>query len=194
MTEIDNPNDAASTTFEDLGGSRFDTALQRNRSFAAAGGHRGGVVVPNLGLIVVTCLDPRTDPALFLGLGLSDAIVERNVGGRVTPEVINDIFFLAQIGDLMGSDGLLYEVAIIHHNQCGTGFLANDEFRQSYADRIGVDQSGLVQKAVLDPESTVVSDVELLRSLFPNPARIAVSGHVYDVETGLVETIAPVEQ
>ena len=194
MTEIDEANDTASTTFGGPAGSRFDTALERNRSFAAAGGQLGGVVVPNLGLIVVTCLDPRTDPALFLGLGLSDAIVERNVGGRVTPEVINDIFFLAQIGELMGSDGLLYEVAIIHHNQCGTGFLANDEFRQSYADRIGVDQSSLVDKAVLDPKATVVSDVELLRSVFPNPARIAVSGHVYDVETGVVETIAPVER
>jgi carbonic anhydrase len=193
MTELDKQNEATPTTSGNPEGSRFDTALQRNRSFAAADGHRGGGVVPNLGLIVITCLDPRTDPAVFLGLGLSDAIVERNVGGRVTPEVINDIYFLAQIGELMGSEGLLYEVAIIHHNQCGTGFLANDEFRRRYADRIGVDQSGLVAKAVLDPEVTVVSDVELLRSVFADPARVAVSGHVYDVETGLVTTIVPVE-
>jgi hypothetical protein len=68
----------------------LDVALARNRAFAAARGHEGAVVFPNLRLFVITCLDPRVDPAHFLGLGLSDAMVVRNVGGRVTPEVIND--------------------------------------------------------------------------------------------------------
>ena len=71
----------------------IDTALERNRAFAAAAGHEGAVVFPNLQLFVITCLDPRTDPAHFLGLGLSDAMVVRNVGGRVTPEVINDVAY-----------------------------------------------------------------------------------------------------
>ena len=65
----------------------IEPALERNRAFAAAGGHEGAVVFPNLRLFVITCLDPRVDPAHVLGLGLSDAIVVRNVGGRVTPEV-----------------------------------------------------------------------------------------------------------
>ena len=67
------------------GAANIDTALERNRAFAAAGGHQGAVVFPNLRLFVITCLDPRIDPAHFLGLGLSDAMVLRNVGGRVTP-------------------------------------------------------------------------------------------------------------
>jgi len=66
----------------------FETALARNRAFAAAGGHQGAVVFPSLRLFVITCLDPRVDPAHFLGLDLSDAMVVRNVGGRVTPGVI----------------------------------------------------------------------------------------------------------
>src|SRR5205807_3705946 len=53
-----------------------------NRVFAAAGGHEGAVVFPNLRVLVITCLDPRVDPAHFLGLGLSDAMVVRNAGGR----------------------------------------------------------------------------------------------------------------
>jgi carbonic anhydrase len=57
-------------------------ALERNRVFAAEGGHRDAVVFPRLGLFVVTCLDPRVDPAHFLGLFLGDAVVVRNVGGR----------------------------------------------------------------------------------------------------------------
>jgi carbonic anhydrase len=61
--------------------ANIDPALDRNRAFAAAGGHDGGVIFPNLRLFVITCLDPRVDPAHFLGLGLSDAMVVRNGGG-----------------------------------------------------------------------------------------------------------------
>jgi carbonic anhydrase len=77
----------------------IEAVLTRNRDFAAAGGHEGAVVLPNLRLFVITCLDPRVDPAHVLGLELSDAIVVRNVGGRVTPEVINDVAFIAQIAE-----------------------------------------------------------------------------------------------
>ena len=96
-------------------------ALERNRVFAAEGGHRGAVVFPRLGLFVVTCLDPRVDPAHFLGLSLGDAVVVRNVGGRVTPEVINDVAFIGQIAENVLPDGPLFEVAVIHHTQCGSG-------------------------------------------------------------------------
>ena len=57
------------------------------------------MVFPNLRLFVITCLDPRVDPAHFLGLQLSDAMVVRNVGGRVTQEVINDVAYIAQIAE-----------------------------------------------------------------------------------------------
>jgi hypothetical protein len=80
----------------EIGETGIDLALERNRAFAAAGSHEGAVVFPHLRLFVITCLDPRVDPAHFLGLKLSDAVVVRNVGGRVTPEVINDVAFIGQ--------------------------------------------------------------------------------------------------
>ena len=171
--------------------SSIDSALERNRGFAAAGGHQGAVVFPKLRLFVITCLDPRVDPAHFLGLSVSDAMVVRNVGGRVTPEVINDVAFLSQLAETMLPDGRLFEVAVIHHTQCGTGALADDTFRRRYAQRIGVDQSSLREHAVLDPPTTVSRDVERLRSAASISLRITVSGHVYDVLTGLVETVIP---
>src|ERR1700756_393678 len=116
--------------------ANIDSALERNRAFAAGDGHQGAVMFPNLRLFVVTCLDPRVDPAHFLGLGLSDAMVVRNVGGRVTPEVINDVAYIAQIAETVMPEGPLFEVAVIHHNQCGAGALADDTFRRGYADRI----------------------------------------------------------
>src|SRR3954447_11356653 len=166
-----------------------DPALERNRAFAAAGGHEGAVVFPNLRLFVITCLDPRVDPAHFLGLDVSDAIVVRNVGGRVTREVINDVAFISQLAENVLPDGPLFEVAVIHHTQCGAGALADDGFRRSYAERIGVDESTVREHAVRDPVATVVTDVERLRSADSISSRIKVSGHVYDVTTGLVRTI-----
>ena len=171
--------------------NNIDSALERNRAFAAAGGHQGAVVFPNLRLFVITCLDPRVDPAHFLGLGLSDAIVVRNVGGRVTREVINDVAFIGQLAENTLPQGPLFEVAIIHHTQCGTGALADDPFRRRYADRIGAEESALREHAVLDPTATVTRDVEHLRSAAPISPRVTVSGHVYDVVTGLVQTVLP---
>ncbi len=171
--------------------ANIETVFERNRAFAAAGGHEGAVVFPTLRLFLITCLDPRVDPAHFLGLGLSDAIVVRNVGGRVTPEVINDVAFISQLAETMLPAGTLFEVAVIHHTQCGTGALADDTFRCRYAERIGADERTLLEYAVLDPAGTVTRDVERLRSAPPISPRITVSGHVYDVVTGLVETILP---
>ena len=142
---------------------------------------------PTLRLIVITCLDPRVDPAHILGLGLSDAMVVRNVGGRVTEQVIDDVAFIGQIAENALPDGPLFEVAVIHHTQCGAGALADDTFRRRYVERIGADESSLRERAVLQPEETATRDVERLRSAAAISPRIAVSGHVYDVLTGLVE-------
>ena len=169
--------------------ANVEPALERNRAFAAAGGHEGAVVFPNLRLFVITCLDPRVDPAHFLGLELSDAIVVRNVGGRVTPEVVNDVAFIAKIAENLLPDGPLFEAAVIHHTQCGAGAFADDSFRRDYARRIGVEEATLREHAVLDPVATVTGDVERLRSAPAISPRVRVSGHVYDVVTGLVQTV-----
>jgi carbonic anhydrase len=143
----------------------IESVLERNRAFAAAGGHEGAVVLPSLQLLVITCLDPRVDPAHVLGLELSDAIVVRNVGGRVTPEVIDDVAFIAEIGARLRSDGPLFEVAVIHHTQCG---------------------ATLRDPAMSDPRATVAKDVETLRAAPQISPRVRISGYVYDVVTGLV--------
>jgi carbonic anhydrase len=176
---------------DEPGADSIESALARNRAFAAAGGHEGAVVFPNLRLFVITCLDPRTDPAHFLGLGLSDAMVVRNVGGRVTPEVINDVAFIGALAETALPDGPLFEVAVIHHTQCGSGALADETFRRKYAQRIGAEESTLREHAVLDPAATVTRDVERLRSAPAISPRVTVSGHVYDVVTGLVQTVIP---
>jgi carbonic anhydrase len=191
MTQGGCPTDFEVVRPDQADAENIEAALARNRAFAAAGGHEGAVVFPNLRLFVVTCLDPRVDPAHFLGLGLSDAVVVRNVGGRVTPEVINDVAFISQIAENVLPDGPLFEVAVIHHTQCGAGALADDTFRRRYAERTGADDSALRDRAIVDPAATVATDVARLRSADAISRRIGVSGHVYDVTTGLVQTIVP---
>ncbi|HEV8461543.1 MAG TPA: carbonic anhydrase [Gaiellaceae bacterium] len=165
--------------------------LERNRLFAEADGHVGVGIFPELRLLVVACLDPRVDPAHVLGLNLGDAMVIRNAGGRVTPEVIANIAFVSQLAERVVQEGPLFEVAVMHHTQCGAASLANDDFRETYATRIGVEQEELVRYAVVDPAVSVACDVGLLRASQAISPRITVSGHVYDVSSGLVETVIP---
>src|SRR2546423_15668162 len=103
------------------GAGGMDMALARNRAFAAAEGHKDAIVFPTLRLFVITCLDPRVDPAHLLGLELSEAIVVRNVGGRVTPDVINDVAFIGQPAQSFLPQGPLLQVARIHHTPCRAG-------------------------------------------------------------------------
>jgi carbonic anhydrase len=108
--------------------------------------------------------------------------------------VINDIAFIGEIIETVLPDGPLFEVAVIQHTHCGAGALADDSFRRRYADRIGADESTFREHAVVDPAQTVKIDVERLRSAPAIPARVTVSGHVYDVVTGLVQTILPADR
>lgn len=170
--------------------TKMTPLLQRNEQFA-----RTYTPVP-LGppaaqVVVVTCLDHRVDPAVVLGLRLGDAPVIRNAGGRVTQSVIEDIAYLAFLaGQLFGelAADSLFEVAVIHHTQCGTGFLADPAFRQQAAEATGVAAAALEASAVADPYLTVKADVErLLTSRLLSP-KVSVSGHVYDIATGRLTT------
>jgi carbonic anhydrase len=157
----------------------------RNYSPAALG-------LPTAQVVVVSCLDHRVDPAIILGLQLGEVPVIRNAGGRVTPAVIDDIAFLGFLAELLaGGQGMadrLFEVAVIHHTQCGTGFLADPGFRRQAADATGRAEAALEASAVVDPYVTVKADVErLLTSPLLSP-KVSVSGHVYDIATGRLAT------
>ena len=133
-----------------------DTILARNRAFSAAGGHETATMFPTLRLLVLTCLDPRVDPAQILRLDLGDAIVVRNGGGRVTPEVINNVALVGLLAANALPEGPLFEVAVIHHTECGLRALSDEGFRGRYADLIGVDEVTLRESAIVDPAATVV--------------------------------------
>jgi carbonic anhydrase len=169
--------------------TNIDALLDRNRTFAMAGGHRGLTVMPRLRAFVVTCLDPRVEPAGFLGLEPGDAMVVRNAGGRVTPEVLLDLSFIGALAEGQVPEGPLFEVAVVHHTDCGTRLLADGGFRRRFAARTGASEEALAHEAVVEPESTVRADVETVRECSWLPDRVTVSGHVYDLDSGLVRTV-----
>ncbi len=171
--------------------TRMTPLLGRNERFASDY-TPVALGVPAAQLLIVTCLDHRVDPAIFLGLRLGEAPVIRNAGGRVTPAVVGDIAYIAFLAEqLFGAElaaDALFEVAVIHHTQCGTGFLADPGFRRRAAEATGLPEPALEASTVADPHATVRADVgRLLSSPLISP-KVSVSGHVYDVATGRVTT------
>jgi carbonic anhydrase len=171
--------------------TRMTPLLERNEQFASAY-TPAPLAPPAAQVLVVTCLDHRVDPAITLGLQLGDAAVIRNAGGRITQAVIEDIAYLAYLaGQLFGGEGpvdSLFEVAVVHHTQCGTSFLADPSFRRQYAEATGLPEPALAASAVADPHITVKADVERLLTSPRLSPKVSVSGHVYDIETGRVTT------
>jgi carbonic anhydrase len=165
--------------------------LERNEQFARTY-TPAALGVPAQPVFIVTCLDHRVDPAIVFGLQLGDAPVIRNAGGRVTQSVIDDIAYLGFLAEQLFGDQAtddLFEVAVVHHTQCGTGFLADPSYRHRAAEATGLPETELEAAAVADPRTTVRADVERLlgaRSLSP---KVSVSGHVYDIATGRLTTV-----
>ena len=172
--------------------TKMTPLLERNEQFAATY-TPVPLGPPAAQVVVVTCLDHRVDPSITLRLQLGDAVVIRNTGGRVTPAVIEDIRYLAFLAEQFFSGQVaaegLFEVAVVHHTQCGTGFLADPSFRRQAAEATGLPEAALEAAAVADPYTTVRADVERLLAAPSLSPKLSVSGHVYDITTGGVTTV-----
>ncbi|HUN32404.1 MAG TPA: carbonic anhydrase [Trebonia sp.] len=173
--------------------SNFDELLRNNAGFARTGAKdRVPQIpfIPNKQVYIITCIDPRVDPAQVFGLELGDAIVARNIGGRVTPAVIQDLAWISYLHEKKTPDAEWFEVAVVHHTDCGSGFYADDDFRHGFAAR-GFDDAELARLPVLDPATTVPGDVEKIVSAPQVSAEVKVAGYAYDIKTGLLTTIVP---
>src|SRR5260370_3491804 len=139
-----------------------DPLLRRNKDFAATGAHKGASIGAKHPVYLITCLDPRTDPSAFLELELGDAMVIRNAGGRVSPDVLKDLAYIGYLSHTVVPGGPRFEGAVVHHNQCGTRFLADEKFPRGFADLIGGDDAALSPEPVTTPPQTVPPPAHLL--------------------------------
>ena len=71
-----------------------------------------------------------------------------------------DIAYASYLVKSKAPEGPWFEVAVIHHTDCGSALLADDELRHGFAQRIGVDERTLAETPVLDPARTVQTDVQ----------------------------------
>jgi carbonic anhydrase len=173
--------------------TNLDILRDRNRTFAhtdAKDKVPAIPFIPNLQTYVLTCIDPRVDPSDVLGLQLGDAIVARNVGGRVTGAVLADLAWICHLHENKTPDADWFEFAVIHHTDCGSGLLADDDLRHSFSARYDYDDAALADLAVLDPARTARTDVDTLLAAPQLAPQVAVSGYVYDLETGLLTQVA----
>ncbi len=169
----------------------FDDLLANNARFARTDAKDRVPSIPFLPheqLYVITCIDPRVDPSDVFGLALGDAIVARNVGGRVTGAVLADLAWISYLHEIKTPDAPWFEVAVVHHTDCGSGLMADDDLRRGFVER-GFDDLTLKDTAVLDPADTVPGDVRRILEAESVSGDIPVSGWSYDVATGLVSPV-----
>src|SRR5215468_4046648 len=160
-----------------------DELVRRNAAFAATGAF-AGLPFPASGILrVLGCVDSRVDPGDVLGLKLGEALVMRNIGGRITPATLREWALLGRLGQGRPPDGHL---VILHHTDCGIRRLAG--FPEQLAAFFEIPVADLGSKAVQDPYASVQIDVDIARHRLPN---LLVSGLVYDVDTGLIEVVVP---
>jgi len=53
--------------------------------------------------VIIGCADMRVDPAHVLGIKPGEAVVMRNIGGRVTPGLLEEFGLLGRIGEVAGT-------------------------------------------------------------------------------------------
>jgi carbonic anhydrase len=170
--------------------SATNTLLDRNAALSTDLGQRSFVLTPDLHALVLTCGDHRVDPAQVLGLGLGEAVVLRNPGGRVTPAFISELAVLATIAQLEGLEPG-FELLIMHHTDCGLTRLDGREQRGLMAYFFGVSEDEVAAKHLTDPVESARTDLELLRANPLIPRTLVASAVVYDIETGRVDVVCP---
>ncbi len=176
----------------------LDSMLRRNKDFAVQQSAAGTLMpslpraLPNVKAIIIGCADMRVDPARVLGIKPGEAVVIRNIGGRITPGLLEQLGLLGRIGEVAGEiagGGGEFHLIVLQHTDCGITRLVGDPARLAHYFQI--QEGELKKKAITDPRAAVAVDVAALRSIPALPREWLISGLVYDVATGLVEIVVP---
>jgi carbonic anhydrase len=178
--------------------NNLDRLLERNKEFAVEQAAAGALMpsllraMPNVKAIIIGCADMRADPAHVLGTKPGEAVVLRNIGGRITPGLLEQLGLLGRIGQVAGEvpgGGGEFHIIVLQHTDCGITRLNGD--RSMLAHYFQIQEGELKTKAVSDPRAAVAVDVAALRAVPALPGAWLISGLVYDVSTGLVEVVVP---
>jgi carbonic anhydrase len=178
--------------------SNLEHLLRRNKEFAVQQSAAGTLMpslpraMPNVKAVIIGCADMRVDPVHVFGIEPGEAVVLRNIGGRITPVLLEELRLLGRIGEVAGEipgGGGEFHLIVLQHTDCGITRLAGDPAMLAHYFLI---QEGEVRtKAVTDPRAALAVDVAALRAIPALPGAWLLSGLIYDVATGLVEIVIP---
>ena len=176
--------------------SYVESLLQRNKDLAAKQSSEGTLqppmraALPSVKAVIIGCADMRVDPAHVLGIKPGEAVVFRNIGGRITPGLLQQFRMLGRIAEVAGAiagGGGEFNLIVLQHTDCGiTRLPGNPELLAPYFQ---IAEKDLESKSIMDPRAAVAADVAALRAIDALPADWLLSGLIYDVRTGLVETV-----
>jgi carbonic anhydrase len=159
-----------------------DEVIRRNRAFAAGFTNGDAQRLPNLPLVILTCIDARVQPSRFLGLDVGDAHVVRNAGGRASDDALRSIVISTQ---LLGTR----ECMVIHHTDCGMGSVSNDDIRRTLKAATGASADDIDFLPFTDVEVSARDDVRTIRANPLLPEDLGVTAWVYDVHTGRLDEV-----
>ena len=159
-----------------------DELVEANEKFAA-GFDQGGLPMPPARKVaVLACMDARLHPSKFLGLEIGDAHVIRNAGGRASDDAIRSLIISQR---LLGTK----EVLVIHHTDCGMLTFTNDQLREKLKAETGNDASKIDFLPFPELDRSVRDDVKRIKESPFVDKDVAVTGFVYDVNTGRLRRI-----
>lgn len=165
----------------------LDTLLQRNQDFAAQHFDATLPMRPTLQTMIIGCADPRVDPVHVLGLTPGEAVVLRNVGGRITPGTLQLMRMLTSGVPADGGHG--FTLIVLQHTNCGIVHMAAHP--ALLTDYFGIAAEEFAAKAVTDPRAAVAVDVATLRANPILPGGWTLVGLLYDTATGHMEVVVP---
>ncbi|MBV6822055.1 carbonic anhydrase [Pseudomonas sp. PD9R] len=169
----------------------LQTLTQRNSQFADNGFSADLKIIPSQKTMIIGCVDPRVDPMDVLQLAPGEAAVIRNVGGRVNPALLETMAILRTVSRVGGSEvGEGWNLILLHHTDCGISGCFHHA-PDLLAKHMGVATEELARLEIDDPYKAVAIDVAALKANPNLPGGFTVTGLVYDVATGRIDTVVP---
>jgi carbonic anhydrase len=178
-TPADSPTDDVDA--DDSAG--FADLLAANRTYAQSHPLSGFDGVARAGVAMVTCMDSRIDPLGMIGLRPGDAKILRNPGGRVTD--------LALVALVLGVNLLgVRRILVVQHTRCAMATGTEEQLKARISAASGRDASSLALDVITNQVATLTADVRLAREHPLISPSIQIGGFLYDVDTGLLSTVA----
>jgi carbonic anhydrase len=137
---------------------------------------------PRRRLAVIACMDARLNVDKVLGLREGDAHVIRNAGGLVTDDAIRSLAISQRMLETN-------EIILIHHTDCGLSKFTDDEFRDQVEQDSG-ERPPWPIGTFTDVDADVRESIARLRASPFVPKTHAITGYVYDVETGQLNEVS----